>query len=251
MTVDRTQWMGKFEKLPHWQCPTCKKGHLLPVKDKIWLEETGPSLAAHDHDAWDPDWIFNRFAGFLKCNMPGCAEIASISGNSPSDFFEYQDEHQHIQELESRFVVKSIDPSPIPIQLPDDISETLKEAICVASGLIWSSPEASGNMLRQAVEILLDDLKIPSSQTNGSRITLHDRIGEFSKKDNENGQILLATKWLGNNSSHPGGLTRDDVLDAFDMIEYVLESLFGTTRKDLLAKVAAVNAQKGPVKTVP
>ena len=58
--------------------------------------------------------------------------------------------------------------------------------------------------------------------------------------------MLLATKWLGNSGSHLGGLQIGDVLDAFDMIEFVLENRYGTTKAALMAKVAAVNAAKGP-----
>jgi hypothetical protein len=117
--------------------------------------------------------------------------------------------------------------------------------------LVWPSAEAAGNQLRQAVEALMDDAGISALDSKGKRIPLHDRIVAFDKTDKENGQVLLAVKWLGNSGSHPGGLTREDVLDAFDMIEFVLENLYGTTKKELLAKVAAINAQKGPVKPSP
>jgi hypothetical protein len=251
MAVDREQWAEKFDELPHWQCPRCKKGHLLPMKDKIWLEETGPSLAEKEHDYWEPDWTLNRFAGFLQCSMPKCAEVAAISGSSPTELYEYQDEYEHYQKLISHFVVKSIDPTPFPIRLPAAIPDAVHEAIRVSASLIWLSAEASGNQIRQAVELMLDDIGAPSMTANGKRITLHDRIEEFAKSDKENGEILLATKWLGNSGSHPGGLTRDNVLDAFEMLEHVLEGHYGTTKKDLMAKVAAVNAQKGPAKKVP
>jgi len=247
VAVDRQQWAEKFGALPHWRCPTCNKGHLLPMNAKVWFEETGPSIEEHSHEAWDPDWIINRFAGFLQCNMPSCKEVASISGNSPNNYFENYDEDEHIQELKNIFVVKSIYPSPIPIQMPQKTPEPIVEAVMSASGLIWSSSEAAGNQIRQTVELMLDEFGIPSKSGNGKRITLHSRIEEFAKIDPENGDILLATKWLGNSGSHAGGITRDDVLDAFDMVEYVLESRFGTTKKDLMAKVAAVNAKKGPV----
>jgi len=248
MAVDREQWAEKFGSLPHWRCPTCDKGHLLPVKDKIWFEETGPSIAAHDHDAWDPDWIFNRFSGFLQCNMPSCAEIAAISGDSPSNFLEYQDDYQHIQELHNLFVVRSISPPPLPIQIAAGSPDPVKDCISVAASLIWSSADAAGNKLRQALELLLDEASVPAVGSDGKPLFLHNRIEEFAKTDPENGEILLAAKWIGNSGSHAGGLTRDDVLDAFDMVEYVLENMFGTTKKNLMAKVAAINAQKGPLK---
>lgn len=135
MAVDREQWAEKFEAIPHWQCPTCGKGHLLPLKDKIWFEETGLSKVAHSHDAWEPDWILNRFAGFIQCNMPACGDVVSISGTSPSDFVEYHDDHQHIQELKNLFVVRSIDPSPIPIHLPTAVPGPILEAIKVGTSI--------------------------------------------------------------------------------------------------------------------
>ncbi|MDE2340411.1 MAG: hypothetical protein KGL21_05005 [Alphaproteobacteria bacterium] len=46
--------------------------------------------------------------------------------------------------------------------------------------------------------------------------------------------------------AHDGGIIRDHVLDAFDMIDFVLNNRYGTAKAILMAKVAAVNAAKGP-----
>lgn len=245
MAVDREQWAEQFGELPHWTCPTCGKGHLAPIKDKMQFVETGPSKAAHSHDAWDPDWILNRFAGFLKCTMPGCGEVSSISGTSPSNFVE--DWEEQTQQLLNLYEVKSIDPAPIPIRLPEKTPDLVSESIKDAAALVWSSEQASANQIRQAVEHMMDDLSVPAQTANGNPLSLHKRIVEFQKSDTENGDVLLATKWLGNSGSHVSGLGREDVLDAFDMIEFVLESRYGTTKQTLLSKVAAVNAKKGPL----
>jgi hypothetical protein len=37
---------------------------------------------------------------------------------------------------------------------------------------------------------------------------------------------LLAIKWIGNLGTHADRLTTDDVLDAFDILSYVLEQLY-------------------------
>lgn len=249
MPADRSQWLERFIEFPHWECPTCRKGTLLPITDKLVKIETGPSNAAHAHPEWEPEWIEKRFAGFLKCSLPTCAEIASISGTTNLQLHEIQDdEHGWVQDDRDLFKVRSIWPAPIPITYPERTPEPVEKAIATAASLIWVSAEAAGNHLRQAVELFLDDVGIIATDKNGKRLTTHRRIEKFEKKDKENGEILLATKWLGNSGSHPGGLTRDDVLDAFDMLEYVLENQYGTTKKELLAKVAAINANKGPVK---
>ena len=175
--------------------------------------------------------------------------MASISGHSPSNFLEYQDEFEHVQQLRNLYVVKSIHPAPIPIQLPELVPSAIVKAVAAAASLLWTSAEASGNNIRQAVELLMDDVGISASNASGNRRTLHSRIDAFANNDTENGPVLLAIKWLGNSGSHPGGLTRDDVLDAFDMLEYVLENRYGTVKRELLAKVAAVNERKGPVRS--
>jgi hypothetical protein len=248
MPVDREQWLETFAELPHWRCTTCGKGQLMPMHDKLLIEETGPSLAAHDIDAWEPEWIVARFAGFLQCNYKACYEVASISGDAPIDVFEYQDEFEHVQEVKHHHTVKAIFPPPVPIVLPEAVPDNIKEVVTSAAALVWASAEASGNQLRQVVELFLSEMGIPEQTQAGGYISAHDRIKQFEQVDAENGEALLAVKWLGNSSSHPGGLSRDDVLDAFDMIEFVFENKYGTTKAALKAKIAAINAAKGPPK---
>lgn len=245
MTVDRNLWADSFvEELPHWSCPTCKKGHLAAAKEKLWIEETGPSKAAHDHDAWDPDWIENRFVGLLECSMPACKELAAVSGSTSIDHMQIDYDEYITNQI---FKVSSITPAPIPISYPENTPKPIIDAISRASTLVWLSSESAANQIRQAVECLMDDLGVNATAASGRPIMLHDRILQFQATDAENGDVLLATKWLGNSGSHVGGLSRHDVLDAFDMLEFVLENRYGTTKADLMAKVAAINAAKGPV----
>lgn len=246
MAVDRNLWAEKFlGALPHWPCPTCGKGFLAAVKDKLWIEETGPSKAAHDHEAWEPEWIENRFVGFLECSMPACSETATVGGSSKIEHTQVDWDEYVTQDI---FTVQSMSPAPIPISYPAKTPQPIIDAIGRASTLIWVSAEPAANQIRQAVECLMDDVGIAGTTAAGKFVPLHDRILAFQKTDAENGDVLLATKWLGNSGSHVGGVTRDDVLDAFDMIEFVLENRYGTTKAELMAKVAAVNAAKGPVK---
>lgn len=83
MPVDREQWQEKMHALPPWRCPFCSKGTLAPVAEKMLIEETGPSKADHEHDAWEPEWIRARFAGFMDCNNGNCGDMVVVSGNSP------------------------------------------------------------------------------------------------------------------------------------------------------------------------
>ncbi len=246
MAVNRDEWQEKFEQLPHWICPTCGKANIAPVPDKLMVEETPESQAAHEHINWEPDWIRQRFAGFMQCTSKACGELISISGDTPVSVWEYQDELEHIQKVTNLYIVRSIFPSPIPIKLPNAAPQNIKEAVAVAAALVWASNEASGNQLRQVVELFLTDMGIAEKGTKGGYVPTHVRIEQFQNIDPENGEALLAVKWLGNSSSHPGGLTRNDVLSGFDIIEFVLENKYGVAKDQLKAIIAAINAAKGP-----
>lgn len=250
MPVDRSHWKPWFRLFPNWECPTCGKGHLHVIADTKHDKETGPSIRARSHYEWEPDWISGRFVALLECDFNPCKEIASISGNYGVDIdvsFDYNGEPE--QGYADFYQVLSISPSPLPIRPIKAAPESVRESLATAAGLLWRSEEAAANGIRQAVEHLMDVRKVKKSTIkNGKKIKLqlHARIMEFQKTDKENGDILLAVKWLGNSGSHVGGLKRDDVLDAFDMVELALENLYGTTKAQIMKKVKAVNKKKGP-----
>jgi len=175
--------------------------------------------------------------------MPGCKEIATFGGSSSVDYYQIGEDKYVNNQL---FQVETINPAPIPISYPEKTPLPILQAISKAASLVWMSSDSAANQARQAVECLLDDAGFPPTNAAGRQISLHERILNFQASDAENGDVLLATKWLGNSGSHVGGLSRADVLDAFDMIEFVLENRYGTTKADLMAKVAAINAAKGP-----
>jgi len=251
MTVDRSLYATQFDTLPNWPCPTCGKGHLITNKEALLDLETGPSKAERDHDAWDPDWIVRRFAGILACNFANCGDMVAIIGDvSVVEFYGYDYEGNTTHEYSDAFRPRSLSPAPLPIRPPENSPELVKRALREAAGLIWMSSEGAANQMRQAVEHLMDELGV-AIPPSGKHISLDSRIKEFEKTDQKNAEILLAVKWLGNSGSHAGGLTRDDVFDAFDMIELVLVNLYDTTTADIMAKVKAVNTQKGPVKPSP
>lgn len=242
MTVNRNHYRARYGLLPPWECPTCGKGHLVAIKEKDAVEETGPSRKAHSHEAWDPDWIEERFTKLLKCNFANCGEVASVSGNAGVEENHYQDEvGEWQQDFVRHYEVLSILPAPLPIRPIAKTPEAVKEALRMAGQLLWQSPEAAANHIRQAVEHLMDHQKVKKRiKAGGAKLTLHARLLEFEKKDGLNGPILRATKWIGNDASHPGGVSREEVLDAFDMMELALTNLFDDGAAKIMKKVQAV-----------
>lgn len=245
MTVDRALFATTFAALPEWPCPTCGKGYLKVNEGALINQETGPSKDLHDFDAWEPDWIERRFAGLLTCNFSACGDLVAILGDvSIVEECSYDDCGEPTQFSIPLFRPRSLSPAPLPIRPPEDTPDLVKDALREAAGLIWQSAEGAANQVRQAVEHLMDEQGVQKS-TTCAYLPLHNRIKEFRDKDDKNAEILLAVKWLGNSGSHAGGLTRDDVFDAFDMVELVLVDLYDTTASTIMAKVKAINAQRG------
>jgi hypothetical protein len=222
------------------------------IKEMRHDKESGPSERAHAHEDWDPSWVEGRFTGLLKCDFAACGEIAAVSGNYVVDVeisYDYNGESD--QTWSDFYQVHAISPCPLPFRPMRSVPKNVVESLGKAASLIWLSEEAAANSVRQAIEHLMDARKVKKFVVkNGkrTRLTLHARIEAFQKNDQENGDILLAVKWLGNSGSHVGSLKRDDVLDAFDMIELALENLYGTTKAMIMQKVKAVNKKKGPTK---
>jgi hypothetical protein len=58
---------------------------------------------------------------------------------------------------------------------------------------------------------------------------------------------MFAVKWVGNEGSHPGTLSRDDLLDAFEIVEDMLQEMFAPHEKDRVLELAkAIHRAKKP-----
>ena len=89
--MNRKLWTGSFDpkKPPKYPCPACDNGKLHLVPDTIQIVEPAYSKSEHGHDAWDPDWITERFSMMLKCNDEECGEVVTVAGDtSVLEFYE-------------------------------------------------------------------------------------------------------------------------------------------------------------------
>lgn len=89
---------------------------------------------------------------------------------------------------------------------------------------------------------MLTDLGVPSSTVNKQgrevRIALHDRIEMFRVTNPDAAELLSAVKLLGNVGSHGDELAKGDLLDAYEVIEHVIDTLY-STRAARVAELAS------------
>ena len=145
MKYDKKLWADSFsDHLPAWPCPTCGVGHLAVAANDIQLRETGPSLAYRQDDAWEPDWIANRFVSFLECSFADCKEVAVVCGTAKFDHWQVGYDEYVSSNI---FVVEMVVPPPKPIAIPTATPTPIVDAIDRAAKLIWPSPESAANQI--------------------------------------------------------------------------------------------------------
>jgi hypothetical protein len=134
----------------------------------------------------------------------------------------------------------------IPVECPDSVSSPLQESF----RLFFSSPAAASNNVRIALEALLTELGVKRFNTkSGKRIFLglHSRISLLPAKHAGLKELFVAIKWLGNAGSHmDSAVTSDDVMDAYSLIDHVLQELYTKKAEKAKALAKRINKKKGP-----
>jgi hypothetical protein len=250
--VKRELWKEPLTKdyVPNWHCPVCDGGYLKHKPDSLRFSETSESKKAHDHEAWDPDWIEYRFSALLVCNNERCQEPASVVGHGRVEMVQtsYNGDVDYVEFFYPQYIAPSPPLIAVSKEYPEPVVSELQKAF-IAS---WNDFPSAGNHIRSAVERLLDFLKEPKTKLGKlgkrERLTLHARIVSVAIRDKELSESLLAVKWLGNVGSHSDELSRDDIFDALDIIDLILDDLFVRHRARVKKLITAINKNKGPAK---
>jgi Domain of unknown function (DUF4145) len=252
MSIHREIWKVPFrvDGSHYWKCPICHLGMLDLEPNDFFKYETVLSQQSRHFEDWEPHWISYHFIAAFKCSNKNCEEVVTCTGlGTVEESTEYDDEENPSLMQEDVFsplyFSVPLRVFEVPIYCPDEVSSEITKSFAV----FFADPASSANHLRTSIEELLTFLRIKRyERINGElrTISLHKRIKIYENTNKSIADKLLAIKWLGNAASHPGGLTRDDVLDAYEIMESTLTSLFLTGQKRLEKLVKTVNRRKGP-----
>ncbi|WP_200278896.1 DUF4145 domain-containing protein [Rhabdochromatium marinum] len=246
--MKRDRYTGPFSRtsLPAWRCPSCIEGSLKLVPKSLLIKETVRSLSYHGHEDWEPDWTEENYSALFQCIHCG-EHVFSVGKTEVVEV--YDDEYGWCLEsaLQPTYFQPAIQIIPIADECPDDVKVELKSA----SSLFWTDLSASANRIRTALELILTHKKVKKTQitTSGKRkaLSLHRRIELFKAKDAQLAETMLAVKWLGNAGSHTSSLNAHNVLDAFELLDHVIENMFVEKLKKIRKLTKGINKKKGPV----
>lgn len=245
----REPWVASLD----WPCPSCGSGRLRLVSGTL---HALPGRAEREAQAEHPDpQRLTRFNALLQCSTPYCREVAAITGDKlEQQHTQYEPQiEEEVEYTTTDYRIASFTPSPMPFIVPRATPGAIKEVIGQAARLFWVDPAAAATRCRETLEKILTHFKVPEGDPDKRRPDLHVRIEAFGRMDDgkwaEAANTMMAMKHIGNAGTHSDPIERGHVVDAFEMLESVLEELFVGGRRALRAKVEATNAQKGPVRS--
>ena len=255
MAIDRRFWEAPLTAETRWLCPRCKIGHVRLTRETLKFAETTGSRLAHADEDWEPEWITYRFVALMTCDKPDCKDPVVVHGMGtvgPDDGGGWE---QHFSDM---FYPKLVFPSPDLFEIPSRCPKAVAERIRKAFVLSWGEYDACGNQIRIALELVLNEQHVPRftvAKGKRSLLTLHSRIDKFAalgaRKNKHLSDLMKAVKWLGNIGSHAfaesiENLTASDVFDALDLLQYIVDELYGSGMSRLTALARRINRQKGP-----
>ena len=239
-----------LERAPEWICPTCGKSVLKIKKDSFFKDELA-HCRHRSHEAWEPEWITYVYSCLLYCSNNSCNEVVASTGTGNVDWdVGYDDDGHEEQVWSDYFLPKFFEPPLKIISIPDECPASVKSPLIESFRQVFSSPSASANSVRIALEHLLTELKISRYKLAGGKrriVSLHERISKIPTKYDDLKDLMLAVKWLGNAGSHDNEtVSVDDVLDAYEMTEHVLSEIYAPKKQRLKEIAKKVNKKKGP-----
>jgi hypothetical protein len=252
MAIDKEYWKEIFfeeKNFPEIKCPTCNKGFIKPLKDAFKSKETSESKQQHEHDDWEPEWIRYRFSAILECEHEKCKDIVVCTGTGS---VEPDMEYNHLDETwqpiyrdfySPKYFIPSLKIIPIRTTYPKELASELNNSF----SHFFSDLTSCANKIRVCIEILMDELNVKKTELKGRKrknLTLHARILEYKTQNPEVADYLLAINWIGNSGSHYDQLTKDDILDAYKLLDYTLSKLFDNQEKEIKKLSKEINKKK-------
>ena len=252
MAINRPLFKNAFREtpIPDWTCPSCKTGVLRAESKNLKSYQSATSLENRSYDDWEPEWITGVFLGLLKCNNPSCKETVVVTGNmSVNQDQEYDEQYDSWNITASEILTPNCFTPTIDIfQIHKDVPDIIKNEIINAFKIYWLDIAACANKIRMVVELIMDERKIPKIYLEGKKrkgYSLHRRIKLFKLNNPEKAELLMAIKWIGNSGSHATDtLTKDDILDAFEILEHVTDKLFETESVRIKKLSKTINKRK-------
>lgn len=224
-------------------CPFCGK-YSLSLNTNSWYEHDKSNYNEINEYVDPEDCIQYIYTAIYECKNDSCNQkvISSGVGNIEVDDFPYEGGHLK-REYYSLYQPKIFIPPLNFFQPPPQTPLQIQSLLELSFSIVLQSPSSAVNSLRICVEELLDIYAIPKDKK------LHNRIEEEVPKKPTLApykDYLMAIKWLGNTGSHGDEINLADIIDVYEIMEFILKGLY-TDDRSLLDKAKLINLVKRPL----
>ena len=237
--MNRKLWLDDSRDKP---CPNCHSGKLVYDSKNALSNETRQSLENNEHYKKGLVCPESNYlvSAHLKCEE--CGEVV-VAVYERSEDVRHTDEDGNEISMWKSLLFHS---APHIIKVPASCSPSFKKHLIKSFGLFWYDEASCGNKIRVALETLLEDFGILSIDSNGKFVTLGKRLEQFAQVKPELKEFLNAIRLIGNSASHDDKLTKEDLLDAYDLIEHSLELLYREKETALISLAEKIKSNNGP-----
>jgi hypothetical protein len=166
-----------------------------------------------------------KFICFFKCKHCG----ADVSATGTSQHFIVANNQSSIEN--ALLKVEYFSP-PVPIfSVSSSVPTPVKEEVLQSFNHFHSDISSSGAKLRRSIERLCSELGFKEKN-------LHCSISAMEKQFPEEAGLLHSLKLLGNEATHSDSVNEEDLLDAFEVQEFVLGVFDRTNAKKQVENTA-------------
>lgn len=255
MQFNRNIWQHRIKlNLILVPCPNCRHSKLALSLNTIKKGLSKTSRMKRNHPDWDNQWDQDgeqyRFSCLLVCQS--CEESVALVGKMVMSLEPDNDEFDGhpVAKYEEYFEPLFFFPAIPIIETYKDVPPQLGLELAKSFQLFWADIESCANRIRSGLEILLNEQGVRKTIVNKKgrrRLSLHERIAEFRKKNKDLANLMEAIKWLGNAGSHPLGIKREDILDGYEMMSHVLAEIYTKPSARLHKMARLINQRKKPI----
>jgi Domain of unknown function (DUF4145) len=246
--MNKSLWLTPLSTTtcPPWVCPRCGVGTISLVPNLFVEKQTAESEAyATASGGDDPEFYESTFYAFGRCGHQSCQEWIGIIGKGTveTELKEGNNDEPDYDYI-SRYTPVACHPMPPIIVIPEHCPELVRKQLQCAFAIFWRAEESCAGRIRVALDYLLDHLKIQRKKKTDKgkfhTLDLHGRILLLKKTHPVEADLLMGIKFLGNAGSHGQAgnptVSRADLLDAFEMLENVLDEFINYRSKKLRDK---------------
>ncbi|MCM0666386.1 DUF4145 domain-containing protein [Flavobacterium tyrosinilyticum] len=236
-----------------YNCPICKIGILSITNLNSKIIPGQEEMIKYNY----PHGIDYVFSGILVCKNISCKNVVAIVGSVLKDIQDVCQESngEYVEEYFSAYYPKYFFPPLKIIEISQKVKKEVAEQLNLSFSHFFNDLSSCANRIRNSIELILDDLEAPKkyrdAKTNKLKAfrTLHHRIENYQKKTKNKkiANLLFAIKIIGNEGSHIGDITLDDVLDAYEFLESILDFVYDKKEKNIHIKASEIVMKNKPM----